>query len=265
MGKVISVISYKGGTGKTNCSVYLALILSTYFKKKVCIVDFCTNSDVANMFGKDRNKFIYTTLEWYQAQKENIDDLVIQKFGSSNIDFIPSGENIDELVSWTEQKWMVGREKKLAQRIKPLTQKYDIVIIDNHPNSSDQKNLYSLIASDHVLLTMEMAPASKDAVVRAVEHIEEVKNEGYHNIDYSIIPLKLDYAKGGINKLEEYKQSLAEDHGIPMEKFLHPIRYCSIINSNTLFTVVKEKLRNEYVQKYLNDYILVADEVIKRC
>jgi cellulose biosynthesis protein BcsQ len=259
---VISVYSSKGGVGKSTLSSYIALTINQIKRDaKILVIDLCQNSSIAGEFGKNRETLKYTTFEWYKGECKDAE--VIQRFGKTNVYFIPSSNTVDEIVPWTEKMFKVGREKKLAQRLKPLTKHFDYIILDNHPNENDDKSVYSVVASDHVVFAMDLSPKSIRATLRDYEFFKDIQEEFSH-LDYSIAPNRVETTKGDLPKLKETIAFFTEK-GIPEDKILPYIRYSKLIKGNEIFDLIREKkLTNQYVRNVLSDFETLTVELVKR-
>lgn len=259
---VISIFSSKGGVGKSTLSSYIALTLSQLRKEaKILVIDLCQNSSIAGEFGKNRETLTHTTLEWYKGECSDYE--VVQRFGNTNVYFIPSSNTVDELVSWTEKKFKVGREMKLSQRIEPLKKVFDYIILDNHPNENDDKSVYSMVASDHVLFAMDLSPKSIRATLRDFEFFKDIQND-FKRLDYSIAVNRVEVNKGDVQRFKSVVEEF-EIEGIESEKFLPYIRYTKLIKSNEIYNLILEnKLSNRYVKNILSDFSSLVTSLLNK-
>ncbi|MFH1803192.1 MAG: AAA family ATPase [archaeon] len=132
MGKTIGIIAIKGGVGKTTLSAAIATDLANHYGKKVLLVD--ANYSAPNlglhMDILEPEKTIHHVLD----RKIHAKSAVQEKFG---VDVIPGeyvyNKNIPHL--------------KLKDRLKPIKEDYDFIILDSSPSLNDEV-LSTMLASD---------------------------------------------------------------------------------------------------------------------
>jgi len=135
MGKIIGVLSLKGGVGKTSTVVALGAAL-TSFGKKVLLID--GNLSAPNL-GIHLNLIDpENTLHHVLDEKKHAKDAIYTQKG---IDIIPAS--------------IFNRTKvnplKLKDKIKLLRKKYDLIIIDSSP-ALNEETLAVMLASDKILI-----------------------------------------------------------------------------------------------------------------
>lgn len=146
--KVITVTSGKGGVGKTNITINLAIALSEQGLRVVILdADFgLANIDV--LFGIIPR---YTLLDVIKERK-NI--LEILSEGPKNIRFISGGSGVEELVK-LEKTQLV----KFVENISLLDKIADIILVDTGAGLSE--NVMSFVmAADEILLVTTPEPTS---------------------------------------------------------------------------------------------------------
>lgn len=146
--RVITVTSAKGGVGKTNISVNLALNLSKMGYRVVILdADFgLANIDV--LFGVSPR---YTLLDVIINNKTIFD---ILSDGPMNVKFISGGSGVEEMVHLDKPELDLVIEK-----IASLDQIADIVIVDTGAGISDSVMSF-VIAADEVILVTTPEPTS---------------------------------------------------------------------------------------------------------
>ncbi|MFH1787256.1 MAG: AAA family ATPase [archaeon] len=135
MGKVIGVISLKGGVGKTSVVTALGDSIAN-FNKKVLLIDGNLSAPNLGLYLDIINPKV--TLHDVLARKANISEAV---YGLDNLDVIPSG-----LFSNLEVNPFLLRDK-----IKDLKRKYDSIIIDSSPSLGNE-TLAVMLASDRLIV-----------------------------------------------------------------------------------------------------------------
>ncbi len=135
MGKIIGVVSLKGGVGKTTTVVSLGAALSD-LGKKVLLIDGNLSSPSLGLHLNvvDPEKTLHDVLN----RETNAKDAIYKLEG---IDIIPAS------IFWRKNVNPLA----LKDRIKPLRTKYDVIILDSSP-SLDEETLAVMLAADEVLV-----------------------------------------------------------------------------------------------------------------
>lgn len=146
--RVFTVTSGKGGVGKTNITVNLALALSRMGLKVVILdVDFgLANIDV--LFGIVPK---YTLLDLIHEEKSIFEVLTD---GPENIKFLSGGSGVEELIRLDRKKL-----KKFINSISLLDKLFDVIIIDTGAGLS-QNVMSFIMAADEVLLVTTPEPTA---------------------------------------------------------------------------------------------------------
>ena len=150
--RVITVTSGKGGVGKTNVSVNLALALSRMGLRVVILdVDFgLSNIDI--LFGIVPK---YTLLDLIHDEK-NIFEVLTE--GPENIKFLSGGSSVEELIN-LDKKGL----KKFVGNIALLDKLFDVIIIDTGAGLSRNVTSFLMAADDIVLVTTPEPTSITDA------------------------------------------------------------------------------------------------------
>lgn len=159
MGKVIGIISIKGGVGKTTTVANLGTILSKEFNKSILIID--ANFSAPNLglhFGITKPK---KTLHDVLLNRANIDDTIIEY--SNNFHILPS--------AFLSRK---VNPFKLKQHIDKVKDNYDMVLIDSSPTLNEEI-LSTMIASDELLVVTSPDYPTLSATLRAVRLAKQKK------------------------------------------------------------------------------------------
>ena len=146
--KVITVTSGKGGVGKTNLSLNLAIHLSRLGKK---VVVFDADFGLANIEVMLGVRPQYNLADMMFRGKE-LTDIITQ--GEEGIKFISGGSGIQELASMNREQVIF-----LTSRLLALDNYADIIIVDTGAGISDSV-LEFVLASTEVLLVATPEPTS---------------------------------------------------------------------------------------------------------
>lgn len=151
MGRVIGVISGKGGVGKTTTAVNLAASLSYDFGKDVVVVD--TNVNSSNLSLHVGAHFHPLTINDVLRGEAKIDETLVHH--PSGMKVVPASLSVDDL--FTEVK-------KLPDVVNELKAKHELVILDTAPSVS-QETVQALRACDAVIVvTTPNLPSVTDAL-----------------------------------------------------------------------------------------------------
>ncbi len=212
--RVITVTSGKGGVGKTNMSVNLALVLSQLGYKVVILdADFgLANIDI--LLGVSPR---YTLLDVVYHDK-TILDVLCQ--GPMGIQFVSGGSGIKEVIDMDHLKIDI-----LTKKMSFLDEIVDIVIVDTGAGLSDNVTHFIYAADDVILVTTPEPTSIMDAyaLIKTVCSADKKPN-------IQLI----------INRAENYKeaQQIGEKLCLAAEKFLGArIRQLGYVLSD--ITVVK--------------------------
>lgn len=139
MGRLISIASGKGGTGKTTTAANLSIALGK-MGYKVCAVDAdLTMANLSLVMGIDD---AYTTIHDVLAGRANIND-AIYATTYENVHVIPAAIDWEHVIR--------ADPRKLPDTIKPLKEKFDFVIIDS-PAGLQMDAMNAMMSGDEVLL-----------------------------------------------------------------------------------------------------------------
>ena len=147
-GRVLAVSSGKGGVGKTNISVNLAIALSTR-GKRVCVFDADTSLANVNILLNIAPRF---TLEQVLDGSRNILEILVT--GPGGITIVPAASGIAEFANLT-----VLQQKLLLQAMRTLEAQFDYLIIDTAAGISENVTTF-LDAAEHCLLIVTPEPTS---------------------------------------------------------------------------------------------------------
>lgn len=260
-GKVITVLSTKGGVGKSTLTRFLSIVANEQ-NKKVCIIDTCQNSSIATGFLKDRDSFEYTAYDWLTGGARPSE--VIQKYKDTNIYYIPSDERIDDFEDWVSKKVPKVRQLGVIKaKVTPLLSMFDYVIIDTHPNENSDIVNYSIAASDFCVIPSEVDLDAKLAAIRCVEIIKDYNSFGY-KVDYGIAFNKVEFTKGKASAQMKVMKDEMIEKGVEEGKFLGDIRYSTTVSTSKNEGLLLSELENKYTKNIMEDFRSVANNAFKR-
>lgn len=183
MGTITAIFNQKGGVGKTTTAINLGAGIAR-LNKKTIIVDMDSQGNATSGVGIDKNSIdhdIFGVLAGeYSAQ-----DAIVQT-SSKNLDLICGSIDMASLeveLAQTEN-WPILLKNSLDQ-IKDL---YDHIIVDCPP-SLGLNSLMSLVAADHVLITIQTEFYALEGTVQLMDTVSMVRDN--YNQDLDIIGVLL--------------------------------------------------------------------------
>lgn len=172
--RVLSIINLKGGVAKTITSVVFAYILSNVFGYKVLLVDNDKQGDASRQLRR-RSTDRKGIEEIMLTRRPNMKRL-IQKTDYENLDIITA--NMKLLKANLEV--MLDQQRPQQTRIKRaldiIAEKYDFCVIDNAPDINIS-TINALVASDDVIVPIEIDDNTTEGLTELVEQVENVKED----------------------------------------------------------------------------------------
>ena len=176
MGRVIAVANQKGGVGKTTTAVNLSTSLAKK-GKKVILIDGDPQGNATSGLGveKDLDNSIYDVLVDEVDIKTTLQDTCVKtlKVCPSNMDL--AGAEV-ELVS------QMSREFRLKEKIDPIKDEFDYIIIDCPP-SLGLITLNSFTAADSVLIPVQCEYYALEGLGQLLNTINLVKKHLNKNLE----------------------------------------------------------------------------------
>ncbi len=161
MAKIISIHSFRGGTGKSNISANLSYLLAAS-EKKVCIIDTDIQSPGIHILFKLKEPPKYTLNDflWGRAPIEAVAMDVSQNVGlpKNRSYLIPCSMDLAEITKVLKEGYDVG---KLTNGFREISRSLslDYLVIDTHPGLNEE-TLLSIALSD--ILFIIMRPDQQD-------------------------------------------------------------------------------------------------------
>ena len=227
MCKIISVISCKGGVGKTTSAVNI----SAYLKmqgKKVCAVDLDAQHNLSRHFGvrplpsSDKptiTDLFLAAIDDYED--ETMEHLVHESICRTNtVDVIPSTVRLSSLE--TVIPTVTSREHLLEYILSFLKESYDYIFLDCHPGL-DVFSLNALTASDSVLIPVEAHILSSDGLDQVEKMIHTVQRKLNPNLQIEgIIITKF---QGHTSCCRQVYEIVKQNFGNQIRIFEEPVKY----------------------------------------
>lgn len=199
--RTLSIINLKGGVAKTVSSIAIAYILSNTYGYKVLLIDNDKQGDSSRGLGK-RDKDKKGIDEIMVAEEPDMESL-IEHTEFQNLDIITANMKLlkaNKEVLLDQQRPQQIRIQRALEKIK---EKYDFCIIDNAPDINIS-TINALVASNDVIIPLEIDDNTTDGIEELVEQIESVQKYFNENLKFQgCFVTKYD------NKNEAHVQGLA--------------------------------------------------------
>ena len=239
----IAVLSQKGGTGKTTS----VRTLTDVFRRiglEVLAVDLDPQGNLSDYFDIDREAA--PTIADVLAGRAPATEAV-------HADVIPANLALAETELALAGK--MGRELTLKRALKPLNDRYDLVLLDCPP-SLGLLTVNALVAADHALLTTEAQYFALQGVEQALEVIELARDGlnpdlGWLGVVFNIADMRTRHSREAFETLREHVG----------RKLLDPTIRQSIAYAEAAERAVSIL---DYRPDLAADYLALADELLAR-
>lgn len=167
--RIIAMCNQKGGVGKTTSTINLGAALAEY-GRKVLVVDFDPQGALSVGLGVRANEMDVTVYNLLVERGHDIHDVILgtSTFG---LDVLPA--NIDLSAAEVQLVNEVAREMVLARVLRPVSDEYDVILIDCQP-SLGLLTVNALTAAHGVLIPLECEFFAMRGVALLVETIDKV-------------------------------------------------------------------------------------------
>lgn len=181
----ITSASLGGGQGKTTTSFFLGRALAR-IGYKVLMVDADPQSSLTLYLGHEVKTQEPTLLEVLK-QQVSVEDGIYES-NHSNLWLIPSDDGLETVQDYLSSKAM--GELALRQRLKDVTDLFDVVIVDSPPQRT-QICLTAVVAADELLIPAEASSKGLHSLVRTLQLVEELQSvEAFSGSILGVLPFR---------------------------------------------------------------------------
>jgi chromosome partitioning protein len=176
MVRIISVANQKGGVGKTTTVLNLGAALHKE-GKRVLLVDLDPQAALSTSLAVPVAETQATIYQILLSQCPATAAVITDK---SRPDLVPA--NIDLAAAEVELVAEIGRERILADALRPVRDRYDFVLVDCPP-SLGLLTINALVAADEVLIPLQceyLAMRGLGLLLRTIERVKAKLNPELH-------------------------------------------------------------------------------------
>jgi len=185
LGKIISVVNQKGGVGKTTSAVNLAAGLGL-LGKKILLLDIDPQGNTTSGYGIDRRNVKASSYDLLVGDKTVSDAAIATKF--KNVTVVPS--SMDLAGAEIELIDLDNRNEKLKQKLLPIRNDYDFILIDCPP-SLGLITINALTVSDSVMVPIQCEYYALEGLSQLISSIRQVKRIYNPNLEVEGILLTM--------------------------------------------------------------------------
>lgn len=250
MAKVLSILNFKGGVGKTTTSVNLGAALALA-GKQVLIIDLDGQMNSTVILGKREE----TEENIYDFLVGDTTEVFCYSTGTDRLDYVPSSTEMRHIeLQLSSRK---SRERILKKFTDKLKEEYDFILLDCPPGKGIIID-NAMTASDGIIVPIECDVLSLQGLTEIVSEVGEVKQE--LNPDLKIVGFLATKYDNRLRLNRDILESLQEN--FPGQVFDTRIRrnvsmaeYCS--EQRHIFDYAPDSYGAQ-------DYMALANEIIQK-
>jgi chromosome partitioning protein len=213
VGETLACANQKGGVGKTTTVVNLATYLALG-GRRVLVVDLDPQGNATSGLGLDRAAGGPSSYELLGGDVAW--DQVVRPTGISGLHIVPSAMALAG--GEVELAGLAQRERRLARALRPITDRFDHIVIDCPP-SLGLLTINALTAADAVLIPIQCEYYALEGLSQLIETIDLVRQ--HLNTDLVI--------KGVLLTMYDARTNLAADVAAEVRRYLGDRVYDTVV------------------------------------
>jgi chromosome partitioning protein len=243
MAQTISVLSFKGGTGKTTTVRTLADVFRRVGLDVLC-VDLDPQGNLSDYFdvAPDASPTVADVLAGHTKLRDAVHDGIV-----------PASPNLAEAERSLSGK--MGREQILRKALRDARRHYDVILIDSPP-ALGLLTVNGLVAADWALISSEAQYFALQGVEGALEVVEQAKE--FYNDDLEWLGVVLNIADMRTTHSQRAHASLKDEFGAKVLE--------TVIRASIAYAESAERGMSilDLRPDLGGDYLALADEVLER-
>lgn len=165
--RIISVLNYKGGVGKTTTTANLGTAL-WILGKRVCLIDTDVQCNLTHLLGFSHAEKDDTLHDWLLS---DCPPPIYERY--DGLYYIPSGRDASFESSLDKS---FRREEVLSRKLSELKKAFDYILIDCSPKEG-LMNINAMAASDEVLIPIECSGFSLQGMQSLLSSLQKINKE----------------------------------------------------------------------------------------
>jgi len=199
--RTISIMNTKGGCGKTTTAINLACSLG-WKGLRVLLIDMDPqgHATMGVNYQTENEPGLYELF----SEQAGIEEIIV-KFVVAGIDIIPATTSLERLEKFSNE---IHWQQSLLNSLKSISYLYDYIIIDC-PSMINNTTGYALMASDEIIIPLDMSLFSFNSIKTVISKITEFEKRNGLSLPFSLLPTMVDQrtkiARSFLNQIwEEY-------------------------------------------------------------
>lgn len=174
--KIISVLNFKGGVGKTTTTVNLGAALARA-GKQVLIIDLDEQCNTSNILGFD----VKDGATIVDVMRGTVEEYPIYDTHDERLKFIPASRKLADFQN--EINNYISRELTLRNMLEPVRDYFDYILMDCPPNLGIY-SINSMCAADYLITPVSCNVMTLQGVYGIVEKYKEIKKKVNHGLQF---------------------------------------------------------------------------------
>lgn len=252
MARLLAIANQKGGVGKTTTCVNLSASLSAT-RRKVLLIDLDPQGNATMGSGVDKNTLQASVYE-VLTRKKKLEEVVVKSI-EAGYDVVPS--NSDVTAAEVELINEIGREYRLRNALKPISDQYDYILIDCPP-SLNMLTINALVAAHGILIPMQCEYYALEGLAALMSTIEQIRETVNPELEI----------EGLLRTMYDPRNSLTLDVSNQITEYFGDRVYRSIIPRNVRLAEAPSHgvpaLKYDKSSKGAIAYLALAGEIIRK-